>query len=202
VFVRDGGSGRSVEGFSLIDAVQHCEEYLEHFGGHAAACGLHIKEDASRSSVRKSVQYAREHQTPEMLNPCIKVECSASMDEMTEQLTLDLMKMGPYGNGNRRPFFIFKGLVVVEFRTMGKEQQFVSFIGQQIGRDPAMKFISFKPTPLMKSLVRGQCIDVIAEPSLNTWKGNTSVQLMVRDIREHGVDEATDNKKPDGMFAS
>lgn len=188
-----GGSGRSVEGFSVIDALKSCEHMLSRFGGHAAACGLHLKDDVTVEQFRTAMcDYAKQHLTPKMKQARVVIESEATLADMTESTANLIDKIGPYGNGNRRPFFVFKNVKVIEARRMGKENQFVSFVGQ-MGPD-SVKFVTFKPNQCALDLVAGSVVDVVGEPSINVWQSRTTVQVMIRDIREAGEADPVEEK--------
>jgi single-stranded-DNA-specific exonuclease len=190
-----GGSGRSVEGFNLTQALEACREHLTTFGGHAAACGVKLPSNKLDVFREAMCAYAREHMTPEMKTPVIKIECEATLDDMTEKFTTELQKVGPFGMGNRRPFFVFNNVLVKDAKRIGKEAQFLMFIGEQGER--SMKFVWFKPTAEALNLAPGAIYNVCAEPTLNEYKGKTTVELLVRDMRP----AASKEEKSESSFA-
>lgn len=181
VLVEDGGSGRSVEGFSIMDAISTASDLMVRFGGHSAACGMKLHPGKLDEFRERICEYARKTMTADMRQPKVKIECEATFEAMTLKLVDQLGKVGPYGNGNRRPFFVFRDVKIIDTRRMGKEQQFLSLVGQQ--GDHTLKLITFKPTDAMFKIESGDMIDVVGEPSTNEWKGNVSIQIMVRDLR-------------------
>lgn len=177
------GSGRSVEGFNLTAAIASCAHLVKNYGGHAMACGLRIENHNVEAFRNAICAYAREHQTVEMKRPEIKIECEATIPEMTEELCHQLTSVGPFGPGNRRPFFLLKNLTVHNPRRIGKNGQYLMFHVND-GKN-AMKAVWFKPTEEAFSLIDGERVDIVAEPATNEYpvgSGKVSVQLMLRDV--------------------
>lgn len=184
VFVQDGASCRSIEGLSLIDCLRQCDEYLSRYGGHAAACGLHIKEGCYESFKTWIDIVVAKKLTPEMRNQSLNIEYEARLAEIDLSVVETIEKFGPFGRGNRRPLFLFPKVIVDKVRRIGAEGQYLSLSVKQ--DEEVVKGIWFKPTELQ--LNEGDKINVVGNVNINTFRGDRSVQIEVTAIEKCGED--------------
>jgi single-stranded-DNA-specific exonuclease len=100
------GSGRSIEGLNLVEALQRCAESLEKFGGHEMAAGITIREGKIDMFAAAFRQIARELLSDECLQPCLRIDHELTFSE----LNLDFLQwhemLQPFGNGNPAPLFL------------------------------------------------------------------------------------------------
>src|SRR3954468_1351887 len=119
VISRDGdeghGSGRSIAGFHLLDALDHesCKPLFSRYGGHSHAVGFALPcEDIARLRAAMD-EYARTKLTAEELQPTLEVDSEIVLDEVTPKLLEALQRLEPFGQGNREPIFIIRGARMV-----------------------------------------------------------------------------------------
>jgi single-stranded-DNA-specific exonuclease len=178
------GSGRSIDGFHLHEALSACGDCLLSHGGHAAAAGFRIKQAAVESFRQKFNEHAAR-----CLNgrtPCHVLEIDAEVP--LSAMTLGLMKgidaLHPHGRGNARALFLAGGLQIVGTpRLVGGGERHVSFrVRQENG--PILKAIAFNMADRLDELVSdgGRCC-LVFTPKRNEWQGFTSVDLEVHDLR-------------------
>ena len=109
VLSRDGeeahGSGRSIRGFHLLDALESCRELFTRFGGHAAAVGLGLPCDRIERLRTALDSYARGMLTPEDFIPTLDYDADISLDEISPRLYETVQKLRPFGMGNPEPVF-------------------------------------------------------------------------------------------------
>ncbi|MDL2247859.1 single-stranded-DNA-specific exonuclease RecJ, partial [Bacteroides sp. OttesenSCG-928-J23] len=105
------GSGRSLEGFSLIEAISACSADLTRYGGHILAAGLTLPAGKLDKFVRLMQQYAKDS-CPRMPVPKILVDCAVNPSELTVEAVESLAALEPFGEGNRPPLFLLAGLVL------------------------------------------------------------------------------------------
>lgn len=104
------GSGRSIEGLSLVEALRRCALHLGNFGGHDMAAGLHVREsefDAFRESFER---VAQEMVTGDMLVPRIRMTAQVGLEEFGEELLAAQAMLEPFGMGNPQPLLVARGL--------------------------------------------------------------------------------------------
>ena len=185
VGINDGycqGSGRSISGFHLARALAACGTFLDTHGGHEMAAGLKLKADRLADFRAAFCAYAADHLTVDQLRPEVKLEVSAELPQVTRGLVDDMARMGPFGQGNRRPLVCCRGVTVAgDPRRMGKESAHISLRVAQGGT--VMKVVMFNAGPEMDQIRGGQRIDVAVEPQLNEYNGTVSVELRAVDVR-------------------
>ena len=112
-FGEDGmgkGSGRSVEGFSLVDALSRCGELLEKFGGHELAAGLSIREEHFEKFRSTFESVARAGSDAEMLTPRLDLDSELEIAEINDSFLSAQERMEPFGCGNSQPVFFARGI--------------------------------------------------------------------------------------------
>ena len=109
------GSGRGIPDseFSLYDAFEHCREYLERFGGHAAAAGLGIKEENIVPFREMFCDYVAGHLSDQSHIPKIKIDGEYPLSVFNQQTVAEIDRMSPFGEGNPRPVFVTYGVSLV-----------------------------------------------------------------------------------------
>jgi len=179
------GSGRSVPGFHLGHALTTCREYLEKCGGHEMAAGLRL--DAGRFEAFREAfgELARRTLDKRLLAPELKLECRAELRQITLALASELKRLGPFGNGNRRPLICCdKVEVAAPPRRVGRTGEHLQFRVRQ--RDVSIKCIAFNAAGGEELVRPGSLLDLAAEPTVNEFHGRHSVELEIRDLRPAG----------------
>jgi single-stranded-DNA-specific exonuclease len=176
------GSGRSVPGFPLHEALQACSDELISHGGHAAAAGFKIqcsRVDDFRLQVSQFAGRQRLTPTP----PRLTIDAEVPLDLLTIGLVGALARLEPYGAGNPRPHFLAGPVKVVgEARGVGRGERHLRFRVQQ--NQNTMQAIGFNLAERAADLMShsGQCC-LVFSPSFNDWQGYRSVQLEVVDFQ-------------------
>ena len=105
------GSGRSIEGFDLHEALSKCKDVLEGFGGHSMAVGLSIKRENLDRLKEKFEEIASKASIQEM-QPTITIDSELNIDEINKEMVQSLDLLEPFGEGNKTPIFSFKNLKI------------------------------------------------------------------------------------------
>ncbi len=170
------GSGRSFGDCDLFNITNSCREYLEKFGGHAAAIGLSLKEEQLEAFKSKLQENFKEGNfTKQTVDPDIVGELPFS--EISFALTELMKKFEPYGQGNPTPKFITKNVELYQVDTMGKEGEHLRFSLMQEGI--LMAGVKFKTR---EKFDVGSKVNVIYTVNENHFRGNVTLQLMVDKI--------------------
>jgi single-stranded-DNA-specific exonuclease len=182
------GSGRSVDGFHLRDALAACAEHLTGFGGHAMAGGLRLPAENVKPFAEAFAAYAAEHIAPELLTPALRIDAEAALAELDYRLVEHLEKLSPFGRGNPRPVVAVRGVEVLSPpQRMGRDGNTVSFIVGPAGGPSAkggrLRCVGFGMGRLADELVGVRTIDVAGEPVLNRYMGRVSVEMHLSDVR-------------------
>lgn len=177
------GTGRSVEGVDMFRMLDAHADLFEKFGGHAMACGFTIageKVEELRKILISDMDELIE-KDPSVLEDKIKTDASLETGDLNMQLALQAGLMGPFGKGNEKPIFEVAGLYILDVYSMGAEKQYrkYAFRGPG-GRLYAVVFDT--DIEGIYDVIAGDTIDVCAEIGINTWNGNSSLQLTIRKI--------------------
>jgi single-stranded-DNA-specific exonuclease len=178
------GSARSIAGFHLAHALDACGEHLETHGGHEMAAGLKMQSGKLVAFREAFCAHAAQMLTPEQLMPEIYLDASATLGQISEALVKDLQRLGPFGQGNRKPMLCVKNVTIASPpRRVGKTANHVQLLVKQ--GSGTMQCIMFNAADgFEKMFPKGSDVDLAVEAQLNEYNGYVSVQLRVEDIRE------------------
>lgn len=176
------GSGRSIAGFHMRDALAACEEYLVSFGGHAMAGGLRIKPERIEAFSDAFTQYANRHVSEEQLTTPLAIDVETSLGSLNYHVAAHIEKLAPFGQGNPSPLVAIRGCEIISPpRRMGRNGSTVGMILRQ--GNYRMRAVGFSMGDLADALVGTHTVDIVALPVLNRFNGQTSVELQLKDIR-------------------
>lgn len=180
------GSGRSVAGVDLVDALSNCSDLLEKFGGHELAAGLTINRDNFESFDERINEYVRSLLTDSTdrskLAACVNVECEVAPPEMTLAQAKELELFEPFGSGNPVPLFLMRGVKIVEINELAVKHTKLTV------RKGTFSFtlLRFNSKRENLDLLIDDEIDIVFELSVNEFRGCASVQLICRDHKLSG----------------
>jgi single-stranded-DNA-specific exonuclease len=175
------GSGRSVPGFALHEALSACDGELISHGGHAAAAGFKIR-SSQVDEFRQRICHHAEQCFVNPPPPRLTIDAEVPLDLLTNGFVEALNRLEPYGAGNPRPMFLAGPLKVVgEPRGVGRGERHIRFRVQQ--NRIAMQAIGFNLAERASELMSdsGQCC-LVFSPTFNDWQGFRSIQLEVIDF--------------------
>ena len=184
IHLRDGvgkGSCRSYGGFNLFAALESCADLLEGFGGHELAAGFTIQEDkidAFRTRMNRYVRSASGGEAPvSSLDIDAPLTCPG---EVTLAEVEQLDQLEPYGAGNPRPVFALLGATVDSVQSVGQGKHLKFRLSKGTCRFDA---IFFSVTEAECGVAAGMRVDAAFHLQANTFRGNTTLQLQLLDIR-------------------
>jgi single-stranded-DNA-specific exonuclease len=176
------GSGRSVSGFHLAAALSACGEHLIAHGGHEMAAGLKVTCDNFEKFRQCFLDHAKQVVSADLLVPRLNVDAEAELRMMSESLVNDLHRLGPFGQGNRKPVLACRDLELVSPpRRVGKTGDHLQLFVRQSG--VSMKAIAFNAGEFFDKLTPGCRLSLAVEPQINEWNGRRSVELEVKDLQ-------------------
>ncbi|MBF0493847.1 MAG: single-stranded-DNA-specific exonuclease RecJ [Candidatus Omnitrophica bacterium] len=176
------GSGRSIDGINLFEAVKKTGEFLVTFGGHEGACGIRIKKE-NIDNFRKALNNALSGQLPasEKTVPDIRVDMKIPFSQIGLRLLKEINALTPFGLDNPEPVFVTQGVAVKNSpRDIGdgKGFKFFASCGTMVS-----EVITFDKKRF-KAPARGSLLDIAYTPQENSWGGIDTVQLNLKDMRE------------------
>lgn len=192
------GSGRSVAGFDLFHALDGHRDLMATFGGHPAACGLSFAED-QLASLQQALndEAGLQHFTGREKQP-LPINGTLRPDQINEALYQQLMMVAPFGPGNEEPVFELTTDHVTDVRTMGQQHDHLKF---KLGGVQVVAFNQGHLAPLLQAQSNGP-IKIVVTISINEWRGQRSIQLMMKDLELAGpvvIDQRT-NKLSTDLF--
>jgi single-stranded-DNA-specific exonuclease len=183
---RARGSGRSIRGFHLYDALDACAGYLDRFGGHRQAAGLEIRPDRIAEFREAFNARARSVLGPEDLTAEIDIDLELSLGEADQSLYDLLRHFGPFGIRNPAPVFAARGVRVSGSPRVVGDGHLKWELSQGDARLGAIGFRMADRLPAL-DLPRNQ-LDVAFQLQENTWNGRTELQAKLVDLRVAGAE--------------
>lgn len=171
------GSGRSAPEFDLVGALGACAQCLERFGGHLAAAGMTIHADTIDSFKEAFEREAAGRSHSDASYSTLDVDGQVSLVEIDGKLVRTLDRLQPFGHGNPAPVFCCYGVEVLPSSVREVRGGHVKFDVRQEGRVASV--IAFR---MARASVPNGSVDIAFTPQLNTWRGETAVQLSLKDI--------------------
>ena len=188
------GSGRSIKGLNLVEALGACEDLLVKYGGHELAAGLTVKRgdlDAFRERINA---YAREHLDDDAFKIKLEVDCEIDMADVNLKFAKELQYLEPYGTGNATPLFVMRDVTVRKI-TYTKGGEHTRLYLEKNGM--TVNAMYFSVGEGMLGFENGDLIDLLFNIDINDYKNVQSAQMIVRDARlaESYTKKATGEKK-------
>ena len=176
-------SARGVEGVSAInlhDVISNISDKLDGFGGHALAAGLSFNtETVSFEEVKKSlIETVNEALAGEKIVPVINIDLELEPNDITISMIDELKTLEPYGASNPQPLFVTNDFILKEKRLMGSNKEHLRLTLEKDGQ--TFNAIWWSKGDI--SLNNGDRTDIAFYPQINTFNGNTSVQLIIKDL--------------------
>lgn len=184
ITVSDGigkGSGRSVEGINLFNALTSCKETLEKFGGHEMAVGLTLKEEKIHDFNRLINEYISSFSDTFEYTEKIKIDITVEIEEITLENVRELDFLEPFGIDNSEPLFKFENAKINEINAVGSDKSHLKLKVENSGSK--VDAIAFKKGDLAKVYKKSDILDIVCTLDINIWRDVESVQLKVIDIK-------------------
>ena len=175
------GSGRSIPGFDLLQALEHCADLFTRFGGHRQAAGLELPAERLAEFRRRLAQYANDKLEPDDLAPRLAIDAPLPLTGIDSRLLAGLDALEPFGVGNRRPVFHAEAVEVVDGPRVIKERHLGMTVRQGRARFRAMAWRAAEQAELVRS--RRGALDLAFSLTENTWRNETSIELSVADVK-------------------
>jgi single-stranded-DNA-specific exonuclease len=169
------GSGRSIPGFHLLEALTCCAEYLDHFGGHRYAAGVGVS-----ASKYNDFAIAFEEEAALILGnaeliPALEIDVEVRPYEVTPALIDELKRLEPFGAGNPEPTLMMRGLKILDRRVVGDGHLKLRLTADGY----TLSAIAFRQADFDTEGL----IDIAFFPEINVWNNSETLQLRIKDIR-------------------
>ena len=172
------GSGRSILGFDLYNALSQTNKYLEKYGGHEMAVGLTLKR-SEFDNFKKAFQELVDKSNVSDIVPIINIDYQLSSKEIAKETVKQLQLLEPFGEANKMPILLFKNLKISSIRalsegkhlklTLNNENQYIDAIGFNMGN-------------LSEEYQLGDKVDIVGMLEINEFNQNEYLQINMKDI--------------------
>lgn len=174
------GSGRSIPGFNLHDAVMNCDTYVEKFGGHSMAIGINVKRENFEKFKKEFEEYTQNSHISDII-PIIQIDKQVDIKKINIQEVNELKLLEPYGEGNKMPVFLIKNLKILSIRSLSEGKH----IKLKLGIDNYMiDAIGFNMGEVADKYLIGDKVDIVGSLEVNQFGGNESIQVNLKDLRK------------------
>ena len=174
------GSGRSIPGFNLHDAVMNCSKYVEKFGGHSMAIGINVKKENFEKFKKEFEEYTQKSNISDII-PIIKIDNEIDIRKINIQDVKDLNLLEPYGEANKVPLFIIKNLKIQAIRSLSEGKHLKLKLGVD---NYIIDAIGFNMGDLNERYLIGDKVDIVGNIEVNNFLGNEQIQINLKDIRK------------------
>ena len=174
------GSGRSIEGFSLYDALAASRDTLVQFGGHELAAGIVIEKNKIQQFRSKINAYAAEHLPEELMVPVVRADCELRSRHLNFRIANELTRLQPYGTANPQPVFYIKDMTVHKVYTIGANHQHLKL---KLSKNGVMIDAIAFGFGTDNHITYNSVISVMCNLEINEFRGNKELQLRIIDIK-------------------
>ena len=172
------GSGRSIPGFDLYEALTKCQKSIDRFGGHAMAIGITIKKDKFEEFKTEFEKTARENHIEDIV-PILKIDSQISLDEINKNMVESLKELEPFGEENKTPLFLFKNLKIDSIRALTEGKHLKLTVKEN---KAVVNAIGFNLGQLANEYKIGDKIDIVGNLEINSFNGVDNVQINIKDM--------------------
>ena len=177
------GSGRSVPGFNLAQALTACDPFLLGHGGHAAAAGFQLTSENMDSFRIAFCEYTDEHLANPMQQTDLKIDAEVPLSGLTLSAVEQIERLEPFGQGNRRPLLCSSQITICDVRTIGSGDKHLAVQVSQHGL--RMRGVAFGRGHWAEELKQlATSIALAFRPVINTFRGQRNVELHIEDWQQ------------------
>lgn len=172
------GSGRSVPGFDLHEALMECNDTINKFGGHAMAIGININKDKIEEFKKEFEKIAKEKEVDKII-PILNLDAEIKLDDVNKEMVDSLKELEPFGEANKMPIFAFRNLKIDSIRSLsdGKHLRLSVKDNKNI-----INAIGFNMGALADMYRIGDRVDIAGNLEINLFNGVDSIQINIKDI--------------------
>ena len=187
------GSGRSIEGFSLYNAIKYASDTLLKFGGHELAAGVSLKSENIELFRQKINEYAAGQ---EYVPPVLKLDCRLNPSALSLDLAESLKELEPFGHGNPTPLFGVYGVTLTRITPIGggKHLRLLFSKGEN-----SFQALLFGMTKERFCFSEGDVLDTAVTVDTNLYNGEISLSVQVKALRMSGTDDERLFKEIDSL---
>jgi single-stranded-DNA-specific exonuclease len=177
------GSARSVPGYDLYQAIESCSDLLESFGGHMFAAGLTLKQENLQSFRERFEKFVSDTIKEEHLVPSFNIDAEIPIEDVGIQMYRYLERFQPFGPENMAPVFVSRRVKTMACQPVGNNGTHLKLSFARQNAEP-IGAIAFGQSDTMEIFREcGGVVDIAYSVELNEYRGKSSVQLNIKDIK-------------------
>ena len=177
------GSGRSIEGYHMFQALTEADDLLLKYGGHPMAAGLSLPEENIEAFRRRLNERARQTMTEKDFVEKIWIDVAMPFEYISEPFIRELALLEPFGQGNERPQFAQRRLKLRSARVAGKNRNVVMLsLASESGCVMEARWFG-EGDRFMEEMGTSRVMDVVYYPEINVYNGRKSIQMVIRHYR-------------------
>ena len=177
------GSARSVSGFDVYRAIEHCRDLLENFGGHTYAAGLSMKVENVEEFTRRFEEYVSQHILPEQTSAVIDIDAEIDFRDISSKFFNDLKRFNPFGPDNMKPIYCTHHFYVYRTsKVVGRDQEHIKLELVDNKSNNVMNGIAFGQSSHVRYIKTKRSFDICYTIEENTHKRG-EIQLQIEDIK-------------------
>ncbi len=181
------GSARSIQGFSIYDALKSCAVLFESFGGHELAAGFSIHSDRREELVEKLKDFACAQLSDDDLIPVLQVDVEVEISDVDRELFDELQRLAPFGAGNAVPVLISRNVRLLERRIFGADRTHLKLVFEAGSGRNIETFPLWGEAENIDDWTVGMKYDLCYELCLNKWNNRETIQLAMLSMRETAI---------------
>ena len=178
------GSARSIEGFSVYEAMHSVRDLLNTFGGHDLAAGMSILPENLETFRERINEYAYEQA---LVYPETGIDCKLNPAGLSLDILDSIRMMEPFGTSNASPVFGLFNMVIDNVQSMGNDGRHKRLTFHKEGNGPSVTGVFFNRPNL--PFRQGDKVDLVVTLGRNEFRGSVSLSVFIRDIRPAGTDD-------------
>ena len=176
------GSGRSIRELNIVKALEKTQVHFERWGGHSQAGGFTLKSVESLEQFQHDFEKVVEKELMgKKLSPFLEIDTEINLNDVDWKFFGQLDSFQPFGEGNRSPYFLVRGVEVVDMQKVGSTGKHLKLMITH-GSGIVRKAIGFGFGELFDTISIGEKIDVVFEIGVNEWNGNRELELKIIDL--------------------
>lgn len=172
------GSGRSIPGFDLHEALVELSDDLEKYGGHEMAVGLTLKKKNFERFKQHFEEYVKSKDLSNII-PILDVDDQVDLTEINCSIIKELDLLEPFGEANRKPVFVFKNLKIDSIRALSEGKHLKLTVKAE---NTIINVIGFNMGNLSKDYLIGDRVDIAGMLEINSYNGRDYIQVNMKDI--------------------
>lgn len=172
------GSGRSIPGFDLHEALVKSAGYLKKYGGHEMAVGLSLDKNQFEGFKKYFEEIAKEKNVKSII-PVINIDCEITKKDLNKSTIEQMQLLEPYGEKNKPPLIVYKNIKIASIRTLseGKHLKISLRDGNEI-----INAIGFNLGEIADEFLIGDKVDLVGTLELNCYGGVENIQINIKDM--------------------